>query len=81
MARVEPIRPGESPDPEVNAILEEAVTGWWEDPNLFGVVAHQPHLLKSIVPVFRALFSGGTVEPYLKEMMRIRTAYEWGCAY
>lgn len=78
MHRIEPVHPGESSDPEVNAILEESVHGWWADPNLFGVVAHQPHLLKSLIDLFRALFVGGTVEPYLKEMMRIKTAYEWG---
>ena len=78
MDRIEPIRPGESPDPEVNAILREAVSGWWGDPNLFGGVAHWPEALKAIIPVFRAAFHTGTVEPYLKEAMRIRTAHEWG---
>ena len=78
MMRIKPVRPGESPDPEVNAILAEAVHGWWADPQLMGVVAHRPEFLKTIVQVFRAVFSTGTVEPYLKEMMRIKTAYEWG---
>jgi hypothetical protein len=79
--RIEPIRPGESPDPEANEILEEAVSGFWADSNLFGLVAHQPHLLKAIVPLFRALFDGGTIPPYLKDLMRVQTGYEWGCAY
>ena len=77
MSRIDPIQPGESPDPEVNALLEGAVKGWWADPNLFGIVAHQPPLLKSIMNVFRTIFFEGTVAPYLKEMMRIQTAHEW----
>jgi hypothetical protein len=78
MSRIEPLQPGQSPDPEVNAILEETKRGWWLDPNLMGAVAHRPELLKSITGVFRAILGSGTVEPYIKEMMRIKTAYEWG---
>lgn len=78
MTRIAPVRSGQSTDPEANTILEEAIQGWWADPNLFGVIAHRPELLKAIVNVFRTLFASGTVEPYLKEMMRIKTAYEWG---
>jgi hypothetical protein len=81
MPRIEPIRPGESPDAEVNEILEEARTGFWADASLMGLVAHQPHLLKAIVPVFRALFSEGSSPPDLKDIMRVLTGYEWGCAY
>lgn len=81
MPRIRTIKPGECPDPEADAILHEAVDGWWEDPGLFGLVAHRPELLKAQIGVFRALFGGGTIEPYIKDMMRIRTGLEWQCAY
>lgn len=81
MPRIRQIRPGECPDPEADAILEEAVEGWWQDPGLFGLVAHRPELLKTQAAVFRALFSGGTIEPYIKDIMRVRTGIEWQCAY
>lgn len=81
MPRIRQIRPGESPDRKANEILESAVTGWWADPGLFGLVAHRPNLLKAQIEVFTELFSNGTVEPYIKDMMRIRTGLEWQCAY
>ena len=81
MTRIHQIRPGESPDPDTNEILEGAVTGWWGDPGLFGLVAHRPNLLKAQVEVFKELFFNGSVEPYIKDMMRIRTGLEWQCAY
>ena len=37
--------------------------GGGRDPALFGVIAHRPDLLKSITPVFRAIFGTGTVPP------------------
>jgi hypothetical protein len=76
--RIRPLRPGESPDPDVNTILESAVAGWWEDSSLFGVVAHRPGLLKSIVAVFREMFESPLIETHIRDLMRIRTAYEWG---
>ena len=79
--RIRAIQPGESDDPEVNEILQEAVDGWWADSNLFGVVAHRPELLKAMIPVFRAIFGTGTIPPYLKDLMRIQTGHQWGCAY
>lgn len=81
MPRIRQIRPGESPDPEANEILAEAVDGWWADPGLFGLVAHRPALLKAVVNVFKEMFSGGTIEPYIKDMMRVRTGLEWQCVY
>ena len=40
--------------------------GW--DPALFGVIAHRPDLLKSITPVFRAIFGTGTVPPRISKI-------------
>ncbi len=55
--RITPLSPGESPDPEVNALLEDGKNGWWEDANMFGVIGRSPALLKTIVPVFGAFCS------------------------
>ena len=81
MQRFRPVKAGESPDPEINEILREAKSGFWADPNLFGIIAHRPEYLKTMIPVFKALFSSGTIPPYLKDLMRIQTGYEWGCEY
>jgi hypothetical protein len=81
MERFRPVKAGESADPEINRILQEAKTGVWADPNLFGMIAHRPAFLKAMNPVFHAIFHTGSVPAYLKDLMRIATGHEWGCEY
>ena len=78
---IEPVKPGESPDAEVNKLLQDAVEGWWNDAAMFGVIAHQPALLKTIVPVFEAFFMAGRLPPYLLELMRLKTGEINRCTY
>ena len=59
--RISAIKPGDSPDPEVNELLEGAKEGWWADANMFGVIARNPQNLKTIVPVFMSFFAEGNV--------------------
>ncbi len=79
--RVRALKPGESPDPEVNKILQNAKEGWFLDTTMFGVIGHKPELLKRIVRVFEALFGMGEVPPHLLELMRIRTGNLNACTY
>ena len=79
--RITAIRPGESPDPEVNQLLADAKDGWWADANMFGVIARNPQNLKTIVPVFVSFFAEGSVEPHLHELMRLKTGQINDCAY
>lgn len=79
--RIAPIAPGDSPDPEVNELLEQGRDGWWSDPNMFGVIGRNPELLKAIVPVFGAFFGNGKVEPHIHELMRLKTGQINDCAY
>jgi hypothetical protein len=81
MTRISPLQPGESPDPEVNAILEDGRTGWWGDSAMFGVIARRPELLKSIIGVFASFFGPGKIEPHIHEMMRLKTGQINDCAY
>jgi uncharacterized peroxidase-related enzyme len=78
---VEPLRPGDSPDPQVNELLEQATTGWWNDSAMFGVIGRQPDLLKKIVPVFEAFFFAGRIPADLLELMRLKTGEINRCAY
>lgn len=78
---VRPLSPGESPDPEVNKLLDAAREGWWNDSAMFGVIARQPDLLKRIVPVFEAFFMAGRFPPHLFELMRLKTGEINRCAY
>lgn len=79
--RFKSLKPGQSPDPEVNRLLEGARTGWWKDTSMFGIVARQPILLKTIVPVFEAFFGGGRVPAHVLEMMRLKTGEINDCTY
>jgi hypothetical protein len=81
MSRIQPLKAGESPDPEVNQLLEDGKNGWWEDPAMFGVIAKSPELLKGIIPAFEAFFAKGHVEPHIFEMMRLITGKSNDCAY
>jgi len=79
--RITPLKPGESPDAEVNELLEQGRDGWWNDANMFGVIGRNPELLKTIVPVFGAFFGAGKVEPHIHELMRLKTGQTNDCAY
>ena len=79
--RITPLKPGESPDAEVNELLEQGRDGWWNDANMFGVIGRNPELLKTIVPVLGAFFGPGKVEPHIHELMRLKTGQTNDCAY
>jgi alkylhydroperoxidase family enzyme len=78
---VTPLKPGESPDPAVNDLLQQAKDGWWNDTAMFGVIARQPDLLKKIVPVFEAFFLAGRIPPHMFELMRLKTGEINRCTY
>ena len=78
---VQPINCGESTDPEVNELLQQARDGWWRDSAMFGVLARQPDLLKNIVPVFVSFFMAGRIPPQLFELMRLKTGEVNRCGY
>lgn len=78
---IQPIKPGESADSEVNELLQQAVDGWWNDSAMFGVIGRQPALLKSIVPVFASFFTAGRIPPHMFELMRLKTGEINRCAY
>jgi alkylhydroperoxidase family enzyme len=79
--RIAIVRPGESPDPETNALLKELQEGWFGDIGMFGTIARIPTLLKRMVPVFEAFFAQGVVEPQLIELMRLKMGVINDCTY
>jgi uncharacterized peroxidase-related enzyme len=78
---IQPMKSGESPDSAVNDLLQQARDGWWKDGAMFGVLARQPSLLKTIVPVFEAFFMAGRFPPQLFELMRLKTGEINRCGY
>lgn len=81
MSRFTSLKPGQSPDPKVNELLQGAHDGWWKDTSMFGIIGRQPSLLKTIVPVFEAFFGGGRIPPHVLEMMRLKTGEINDCTY
>lgn len=81
MSRFKSLKPGASPDADVNNLLDGANNGWWKDTSMFGTIGRQPSLLKTIVPVFEALFGGGRIPPHVFEMMRLKTGEINDCTY
>lgn len=80
-SRIDPITPAEADDEEIEDILQAAAEGWWEDPAMMGVMAHQPQLLKSIIPAFRSFFIEGDVETHIYELMRLKDGEINRCTY
>lgn len=79
--RLTPVKLGESKDPAVNAVIQFSKDGFG-DTQMFGLIGRRPELLKRTAALFEYLFGGGgLVEPYLLEMMRIRTGHLNACAY
>jgi len=80
-SRIEPVRPGESNDEEVNQILRGSQEEWYKDSAYFGAVAHQPRLLKRLIATFRLFPRSESIDAETLELMRLRVAAVHGCAY
>lgn len=80
-SRIDPVRPGESADEDVDRILRESEEGWYKDGAYFGAVAHQPRLLKRLVETFRLFPRSDSIDAETLELMRLRVAAVHGCAY
>ena len=79
--RIGIVENGTSGDEGVEGILEFSKNGF-QDTEMFGLMARRPELLKVIAPVFGELFGGnGKIEPYIHEMMRLKTGEINSCAY
>ena len=79
--RIDPVPLGQGQDEQVEGILEFS-QGGFQDTEMFGLIARCPDLVKAIAPVFGQLFGGeGKVEPYIHEMMRLKTGEINSCAY
>jgi len=80
-SRIEPIKPGEAADRDVNEILQESQEDWYKDSAYFGAVAHQPRLLKRLIATFRLFPRSESIDAETLELMRLRVAAVHSCAY
>jgi alkylhydroperoxidase family enzyme len=80
MAVVNPI-PKDRASGDVKPIYEDLTKRFGRVPNIFGVMAHRPDVLKSFLPLYGAIITQGTVEPKLKELAYLKVSMVNGCEY
>jgi len=80
MPTVNPI-PKERVSPELKETFDGLEKKFGHVPNIFAVMAHRPHVLKTLLPFFGAVMSEGTVDAQLKELAYLKTAMLNGCEY
>lgn len=80
MAAVNPI-PKEHAAAEVKAVYDNLTKTFGRMPNIFGVMAHRPDVLKSFLPLYMAVMAEGAIEPKYKELVYLKTAMLNGCEY
>lgn len=50
-------------------------------PNVFGVMARRPEVLKTLLPFYTNVTEGGTIEAKYKELAYLKTSSVNGCEY
>jgi alkylhydroperoxidase family enzyme len=80
MAVVNPIAKDKATD-EVRPIFDDLAKRFGRVPNIFGVMAHRPNVLKNFLPLYGAIMTQGTLEPKLKELAYLKVSQVNGCEY
>jgi len=80
MARIRPRTPDEV-GPEMREVFESFRRERGNIPNMFRTMALRPEIAATAVAHMRAIFSTGTVETLLKEMLAVRVSQINDCAY
>jgi alkylhydroperoxidase family enzyme len=80
MAVVNPV-PKDKASGDVKPIYEDLTKRFGRVPNIFGVMAQRPDVLKNFLPFYGAVVTQGTVEPKLKEFAYLKVSMVNGCEY
>lgn len=78
--RIRPLTVDEAP-PEARPTLERFQSERGNMPNMFRTMAQRPEIMNTAVAHMRAIFSTGTVETRLKEMLAVRVSQLNDCHY
>ena len=81
--RIPTVAPGEGADDDVNGLIGFAGSeNGFQDPEMFGLIARSPDMLKAVGPAFAYIFAGQSKIPmYIIEMMRLKAGETNACAY
>ena len=80
MAVVNPI-PKDKASGDVKPIFDDLAKAFGRVPNIFGVMAHRPNVLKHFLALYGAIVHEGTVEAKYKELAYLKTSTVNGCEY
>jgi uncharacterized peroxidase-related enzyme len=67
--------------PELQETYEKLAARGGKVPNIFAAMAHRPAVLKTFLPLYKAIVNEGTVEPKYKELAYLRASMVNGCEY
>lgn len=80
MATVNPL-PRDRAAEDTHPIYDALVKASGKVPNIFGVMAHRPAVLRHFMPFYAAVTREGTVEARYKELAYLKTSLVNGCEY
>jgi alkylhydroperoxidase family enzyme len=80
MATINTIPKDKAPD-DLKSVYDDLTKAFGRVPNIFAVMAHRPGVLKTFLPLYAAVMSGGTVEAKHKELAYLKTSLLNGCEY
>jgi alkylhydroperoxidase family enzyme len=80
MARIRPLRPDEV-GPEAREEFAQFERERGAIPNMFRTMALRPEIMRTAAEHMRAIFSTGTVDTRLKEMLAVRVSQINDCHY
>ncbi len=80
MPRIRPLGPEEAA-PEAREVLEGFVRQRGNMPNMFRTMALRPEIMRTAAEHMQAIFTTGTVETRLKEMLAVRVSQINDCNY
>lgn len=78
--RIQPLAPEEAA-PQAREVLETFKRERGNVPNMFRTMALRPEIMTTATAHMDAIFSTGTVEPRLKEMLAVRVSQINDCRY
>jgi uncharacterized peroxidase-related enzyme len=67
--------------PEVREVFDKIAERAGKMPNFFAAMAHRPDVLKTFLPLYRAIVNQGTVDAKYKELAYLRASMVNGCEY
>ncbi len=80
MPVIEPLVPSQ-PDPDLKELVDKLTQRFGHLPNMYGVMAHRPEVLKRFLPFSSAVMSEGTISSRHRELAFLKASLLNGCAY